>query len=297
MLIKRAGYALLLVLGSATSGAQSPNTDIYLAPLHITADSIIVGRAINITHRTGYNNQPSFHPDARAILYTADDSAGRTDIWRYDIATKRTTRVTSTPESEYSPTVMPGGARFSVIRVERDSTQRLWSFALDGSDPQLVLRDLKPVGYHAWLDSTHLVAFVLGSPSTLHLIGRDGRGDTIVARDVGRSLARVPKYGGYGYTKRDGAGKLVLMYATSRDSAAVATIRAPDDNEFFAVSGDGVLLSASNGKLLRWNDDTGPGSAWKVVADLSANGVRNISRLAVSLDDRWLAFVAEPMAP
>ena len=32
-----------------------------------------------------------------------------------------------------------GGTRFSVIRVERDSTQRLWSFALDGSDPQLML--------------------------------------------------------------------------------------------------------------------------------------------------------------
>ena len=43
-----------------------------------------------------------------------------------------TTRVTNTPESEYSPTVTPDGAHISVIRVEADGTQRLWRFTIDG---------------------------------------------------------------------------------------------------------------------------------------------------------------------
>src|SRR5205085_5230181 len=115
----------------------------------------------------GYGNQPSFLPDSRAILYTSRREDGQSDIYRYDIGSAATTGVTTTPESEYSATVMPGGRRFSVIRVEKDSTQRLWSFALDGSDPRIVVESLKPVGYHAWLDATTLAMFVLGSPNAL----------------------------------------------------------------------------------------------------------------------------------
>lgn len=274
------------------------NTDIYLAPLRVVGDSLVVGPAVNATRRAGYDNQPSFTPDSRAILYTASDSAGRADIWRLDIDTDEVTRVTSTPESEYSPTVMPDGKRFSVIRVERDSTQRLWSFALDGSDPQLVLRDLKPVGYHAWLDNTRLITFVLGTPSTLHVINRDGTGDQILARDIGRSLHRIPLRAGFSYTQRDSATKKLWIISRPVGSRLTARLmQAPADNEFHAWTPDGQLLTATGGVLMRWNFVREPVGAWVPVANLASNGVKNVSRLAVSPNGRWLAFVAEPIAP
>ncbi|MDQ6634947.1 MAG: hypothetical protein M3Z10_09355, partial [Gemmatimonadota bacterium] len=231
------------------------------------------------------------------ILYTVVDSTGQADIWRYDIASRRTTRVTDTPESEYSATVMPGGRQFSVIRVERDSTQRLWSFALDGSDPQLVLAALKPVGYHAWLDSTRLVAYVLGTPSTLHFVSRDGAVDQIRARDIGRAVHRVPTREAYTFTQRDSAKVLWIMVQPIGDGLTERVIRAAPDNEFHAWASSGELLSASRGILQRWNGRHGEASAWTPVADLSTNGVKNVSRLAVSPDGRWLAFVAEPTTP
>ncbi len=282
---------------SADAHAQG-NTDIYLAPLRMVRDSLIVGPAVNATRRAGYDNQPSFSPDSRSILYTASDSAGRADIWRLDIASDEVARVTNTPESEYSPTVMPDGKRFSVIRVERDSAQRLWSFALDGSDPQLVLRNLKPVGYHAWLDNTHLVTFVLGSPSTLHAINRDGTGDEILARDIGRSLHRIPQRPAFSYTQRDSATK--KLWIISRPVGSRLTSRllpAPEDNEFHTWTPDGQLLTATGGVLVRWNFVREPVGAWIPVANLASNGVKNVSRLAVSPNGRWLAFVAEPVAP
>jgi Tol biopolymer transport system component len=49
----------------------------------------------------GYNNQPSFLPDGKTVLYTSFRN-GQTDIYRYDLSTGKTTQVTNTTESEYS---------------------------------------------------------------------------------------------------------------------------------------------------------------------------------------------------
>jgi Tol biopolymer transport system component len=297
MLLRTPGSMLIVAAFAGVAHAQAPNTDIFLAPLTRASGSLVVGPAVNVTHRAGYDNQPSFLPDGSAILFTATDSSGQADIWRYDIASRRTSRVTATPESEYSATVMPGGRRFSVIRVERDSAQRLWSFALDGSDPQLVLPALKPVGYHAWLDSTRLVTYVLGTPSTLHVVSRDGTTDEVRAHDVGRAVQRVPTMDSYSFTQRDSTKALLIVMQPIAGGPADRVIPAAPDNEFHVWAPSGELLTASRGILLRWNQQRGDQSAWVRVADLTTNGVKNVSRLAVSPDGRWLAFVAEPTAP
>ena len=324
-MMPRTLLALLLGL-AASASAQAPDTDIYLAPITRIGDSIIVGAPVNVTRRAGYDNQPSFTTDSRSILYTAQ-SNGQTDIWRYDLASRRTRPVTSTPESEYSPTAMPGGRRMSVIRVERDSTQRLWSFTLDGRDPQLVLPRLKAVGYHAWIEGDRLATYVLGTPSTLHLMNRSGTRDTVIARDVGRALQPLPPGANalFTYTQRAADGTLHIYVVSGRttpvkftrrvvrvmpDGLASTTVvvdsvgrtleqpyefvAAPPDNEYHAWMPDVMLISASNSVLLRWNAVLGAASAWLPVADLKPYGVKNVSRLAVSPDGQWLAFVAEP---
>ncbi len=290
------GGCCAAVLAHGAAGAQAPSTDIFLAPLTHVRDSIIVGPAKNITNRAGYDNQPSFTPDSRAILYTAVGADAQSDIWRYDIAAKRTSQLTHTPESEYSATVMPGGRRMSVIRVERDSTQRLWSFARDGSDPQILLTALRPVGYHAWLSPSRLVTFVLGSPATLHVIDSDGGSDSIRARDIGRALQRVPGRDAFSYTHRDSTKALWIMTQPFIGESEAVVVKAPSDNEYHVWTPDGVLLTANQGKLVRWNGAIDEKRGWLPVADISA-GVKNISRLAVSPDSKWLVFVAEPASP
>ena len=289
---------LMLLCATASSAlAQGAGTDVYLAPITRIRDSVVIGKPINITHRPGYDNQPSFLPNSRGILYTVVGADAQADIWRYDIAERRTSRVTLTRESEYSAAVMPGARRMSVIRVEADSTQRLWSFDLDGTNPQLLLSALKPVGYHAWLTPSRLATYVLGSPSTLHIIDSDGGHDEVRARDIGRALQRIPGRDAFSYTQRDSAKTLWIMTQMTSGESITMIVKAAADNEYHVWTPDGVLLSATNGMLVRWNRALDATTGWIPVADLSRAGVKNVSRLAVSPDGRWLAFVAEPVSP
>lgn len=293
---RRITIGVALVLGVvASASAQAPESDIYLAPLRRIRDSLVVGAPVNVTHRIGYDNQPSFLPNSRAILYTAVGADGQADIWRYDIADHRTSRVTSTRESEYSATVMPGGLRMSVIRVEADSTQRLWSLAMDGSDPQILLSAQRPVGYHDWLSPMRLATYVLGKPATLHVVDSDGGHDEVRARDIGRALHRVPGKDAFSYTQRDSSGALWITVQPASGESETMLIKAAPDNEFHAWTPDAILLSATGGQLVRWNGALDATRAWLPVADLSKAGLRNVTRLAVSPDGKWLAFVAEPL--
>jgi Tol biopolymer transport system component len=112
-----------------------PDTEIYLATFSTASGRVTIGPPVDISNNPGYDNQPSFTPDGRSVLFTsvrgarqtdpANSAASGSDIYRYDIESQQVTRVTDTPESEYSPIVTPDGTHFSTIRVEADGTQRL----------------------------------------------------------------------------------------------------------------------------------------------------------------------------
>ena len=320
------GFAVCLIatfVATRAPGAQQapPATDIFLAPISVSADGKpTIGKPVNVTNRPGYDNQPAFTPDSHGILFTSIHEDGQSDIYRYDLATKAVTRVTSTPESEYSATMMPGGQRFSVIRVERDSAQRLWSFNVDGTDPQLLVPPVRPVGYHAWIDPDNLALFVLGSPNALvHYDLRSSHVDTL-ARNIGRSVTPIIGGGGFSFTARDTSGNLKLKtmawpYLTTTE---VATL--PKGTEDIVWLARDLVLSATGSKLISLRATIGatgsttsapmtpppaapaPGAAptpppppeWHDVIDLAPEGLTRISRLALSQDGHWLAIVAVP---
>ena len=136
-------------------------------------------------------------------------------------------RVTNTPESEYSPTVTPDGAHISVIRVEADGTQRLWRFTIDGTQPELVLADVKPVGYHAWADDHTLALFVLGSRRRCRSPTRGPGRPSVVARGIGRSIQRIPggAHDQFRAAQRRSAGRAPTLKIRELDPKAAASRR------------------------------------------------------------------------
>jgi hypothetical protein len=274
------------------AAAPVPATDIYLYRL---SRSLIPfrQRLVNITNRIGYDNQPSF--DGSTIYYTSIRE-GQADIYRFENA--QNARFTTTPESEYSPTLTPDAKAISVIRVERDSTQRLWRFPLDGSAPSLVLTDIKPVGYHAWLDSTTLALFVLGNPNTLQIADTRTGAGRVVTTNIGRSLQRVPGTRRASFVHRVGEKWVLKTVDPAQrpngewDIETVATL--PDSADYVVWQDQTQLITAAGTRLYRLRR---PSTRWQEIADLRQYGLGRISRLALHPNGRELALVADDQPP
>jgi WD40 repeat protein len=263
-----------------------PATDIWLARLHPAS----IEFPINITAHPGYDNQPSFTADGKAILFTRRDGE-QTDIYAYDFTSRSSsvTRVTNTPESEYSPTIAPDGG-ISVIRVEGDGTQRLWEFARDGGSPRLLLTDVKPVGYHAWSDERLLALFVLGTPNTLQLADTRTGKAAVIARRIGRSMHRIPGRTTISvlHTENDGGRWIKEFDVKSRELKRLVRVETPGDGDY-AWTPDGSILMVDKDRLLRWRPDV---AGWQEVANLRSHELEGVTRIAVSPDGKWIAMVA-----
>lgn len=285
----------LIVFGIASHAvlAQTPaDSEIFLVDIALNQQSVTTGKPLNITQRKGYTNQPSFTPDGNSLLYTARQADGQTDIYRYDVSSKTTTPLTKTPESEYSPTVTPDKAHFSVIRVEKDQAQRLWQFPISGTgEPTLVLETIKPVGYHCWLGADELALFILGKPNSLQLV-RVSTGDTVrVAESIGRSIHRIPGKNAVSFVhKRTPADWEIsqLDLNTRQVTRIVQTLAGSED---FVWTPTGTLLMGRGAVLYQCKP--AESAEWRPVADFSAYGITQLTRLAIDGTGKKLALVGQ----
>lgn len=286
-------YVAVLVMVAPAAAQAPPGTDILIADLG-TFNGVyyLVGDPKNVTRRPeAYDNQPFFTPDGRSILFTSgydDGNDGQTEIQRYYLSANRITRITRTDESEYSPTPIPGDRAFSAIRVEADSTQRLWRFTMEGMDPQVVLPDLEPVGYHAWADPNTLLLFVLGEPSTLRLADLRTARVEIVAENVGRSLHKIPNRNAFSFTQRVSDDEAWITELDPNTKETTPLVRTLSGGDFHAWTPNGTLLMADGGSIYQWNPELAKG--WQLIADLEGMGL-DFSRLAVSPDGTKIAVV------
>ena len=300
---------MLVVALLAQSTTQPPDTEVFLASLSVRGGKVDIGKPHNISNSPGYDNQPSFTPDGAALLFTsvrgdrkpdpAASAATGSDIYRYDIAGQRLSQVTNTPEAEYSPTVTPDGRHISVIRVEADGTQRLWRFGIDGTQPELVLRDVKPVGYHTWASATLVALFVLGQqgqPATLRVADTQTGQVQIAATGIGRSIQRIPG-GGISFVLRaaPAPGQPAVLTISELDPGTRQTrplVRAPAGatEADTAWTPDGVLVLPFQGQLFGWRRGEAEMTA---VADLAPLGLGAVTRLAISPKGDRIALVAQ----
>jgi hypothetical protein len=273
----------------------SPPPDIYLVALTLERGMPKIGTPMNITDRPGYDNQPSFTSDGSGVFFTSVHEDGQADIYRYDIAAKGKTRVTSTaPESEYSATPIGDGRAISVVRVERDSTQRLWRFPLDGGPPSVILERVRPVGYHAWADDHTVALFVLGSPNTMQLADtRTGAADTI-ASGVGRSMHRIPGTHRVSFVRKVGPTEWWIESLDPPTRATARLVRLPEGVEDYAWLPSGSIICGRDSKVLWWSGKSG--DDWREITDLASAAVKGITRIAINPKGDRVAFVADGRA-
>ena len=290
---------LLVAVGSHALRAQAPTppgTDVYLTALVRSGGRLTIGTVRNLTRRVGYDNQPAFAPDNRTLYYTSNRGDGQSDIWSVDLTTYRHSQITRTPESEYSAAVTPDKRALSVVRVERDSTQRLWRFPLGGGRPCLVIDKVKPVGYYAWASDSIVAMFVLGRPATLQIGNIDALRVDTIALAIGRSIHRIPSSSRISFVDKTDSTQwwIRTLDPATRQHARLAPL--PPAVEDYAWTPRGELITSDGkGTIMVWQPNAAqPNYAiWHSIGGLDSTVAGKVTRLAVSPNGKWLAIVAE----
>lgn len=274
---------------SPVAAGPPEGTDIWLLDLERDGDALRAVAPRNLTNRPGYDNQPHFTPTGDLLFVQMED--GKTDVWKWQSASGRSTRLTSTPgQGEYSPTPIPGSdGGISYIRSPTNTDGRLWRSPREGAEPEIVFADIGPVGYHAWFDSDHVALWLLQDPSLLQVVELATGVAQTIAAGVGRSPQSVPDHRAVSFTRMTEAGRVVEVHDLDLQRTDLLAVL-PEGGDFHAWTPDGVLLCSAGSRVFAWRD-----GRWQTVVDFAERGL-SLTRLAVSPDGTRIALVAEPAA-
>lgn len=282
--------------GALVFSQKLDHSDMLLLPLHKTPNGDwqpTVPTFLTSFNPKGYNNQPQFF-SANEIYLTAQFPAdtNQTEIYALNLLSRTTTRITATATPEYSPTLQPGGRRFSVVRVEESGVQRLWSLPVDRSDKGYpIFPTVTNVGYHCWLNDSLAALFLVGEntePHALGMVANDWQRPIRVAFNIGRCLQKTSD-GRLAYVHKATEQTWFIKTYDPKKGSSDIVVKTLPGSEDFALLSDGTYLAGSGAKLyqyqpLRQKD-------WLEIADLSQYGVGSMSRLALSADGKLAVVV------
>ncbi|MBT8232926.1 MAG: hypothetical protein HKO66_11985 [Saprospiraceae bacterium] len=260
--------------------AQLPTTNIYQFSMVKAANKFSITQAQLLTefNSNGYNNQPSFFEDD-VVYFTTDYYGQHTEIAKFDFFDKILTRITYTPESEYSPTPVPNKENFSCVRVESDQkTQSLSVYPNDGIGyAKRYMNNTRNIGYHAWIDAETLALFLVEEPYH-NLAIADARSERrkIILDKIGRTL-KVTRDNQLLFVHKLSDVEWVIKSYDKISSQSKTVVNAIPGVEDFELLSDGSLISGSGSQLYRF--DPKKDKAWQPLIDLKAYGIENISRI------------------
>lgn len=284
----RLHFVVFLTLCLPLPGAlAAQGTDVYL--FDATNGYHLVAR---VTNRDGYDNQPSFTLDSKAVLFTSDRAGKQYDIFRYDIATAAVADLTNTPnENEFSGQAWGDG--FSYVLQEGSPYENVWFRRWDGGPPQRVLTSYIPVGYYArnqkgvlfWARYAYALFF---EPAGAHV--GPGNGESLfVIGNAGLSPHVIPGTDRFSFVHKQTDWRSVINSFDPDTRAIVPLVQISSQNENYCWTPGGVMLTARGTRMLGFKPGTD--KTWQPLVTLEAPGLNEGGRCAVSPDGKYLALV------
>jgi Tol biopolymer transport system component len=268
--------------------AQLPDTDIFIADIKDDNGNLSFSQPVNITNRNGYDNQPYFMPDGKSILYVAFKDSTQSDVFKYELASKKLTQLTKTKESEYSPNLAPDGKSISVVRVDSDTGQRFYTIPLNDFSKAQLIKGTDSIGYYCWLNDSSLAMFILGNTMSLQVLNTKTSERKWIASDIGRCMRLSPdKKKMYFVIKQNETEWAIfqLDIFTLTITKVIATLKGSED---YAILPDESLLIGSEGKLYIKKAGS---NEWKETADFTSS-LKDFYRITVSPKGDKIALVS-----
>ncbi len=265
-------------------------TEIYLFDIQISQGQVSISNPKNITDREGYDNQPSFHQTEPIIYFSSFNAKGRSDIKYYNYKTNETKYLTSTNEREYSPTQTPDGKFISCILQRDNGAQDLVKYPINGGDPIVLIKDLL-IGYHAWIDNSKLITYVLfENKGELRYFDLSSGENFIITTKIGRSMHKIPSENKMSFVdkSKDDKWSVSEFNPSSKKTKAIAyTLPQKED---MCWTNDGIILMSDGNNIYYIN--LKKSTEWKPVKTLKdAKILHGITRLAINSTNNKLAVV------
>ena len=280
-------FLILFLIGCNLAFAQLPDTDIFIADMKLSDTGITFSKAVNMTRRNGYDNQPFFSQDGLSFYFTAiNKDTTQSDIYRCDMFKKTIVKVTSTPTSEYSPQLSPDGTMLGVVRVDADSGQRFYSIPVNDTRISMHVDHSDSIGYFTWLTDSTIAMFILGETNSLQLLNNISGERTYIAPSIGRCLKTDFKREYLYFTNKGIDTTIQRLHLTDFKIEKVTDVIS--GSEDFAVLKDNSLLMGKSGVLYHWSTAQ---PIWNPVADFKPS-LTDFYRISVSPSNDRIAVVA-----
>lgn len=281
-------FFLIQLFFAATAFAQMPETDIWLFKIKKKEGKCSYYGPLNITNRTGYDNQPTFSSDGKSVIYVSVDSSKQADVYQYSISKKTRINLTRSEVSEYSPTILPGCNGFSAVVVEKDSAQRIWQYNLDGTFNRIVHDNTDSIGYHTWLNTDTIIYYKLTEPHSLRVIDLKTNKDVWICDHPTRSFKKIGSTSEFMYAIKDSTSTQFRIYDPVIKESRIYAVY-PTFNEDFIWHPELGLIKSENAELLRYNEQI---KQWETLFNFSSIKINKITRFVFDGKTKQLAIVS-----
>jgi len=167
--------------------------------------------------------------------------------------------------------------------------QYFGQYAFNKKQAHVIVENLK-IGYHTWYDKKTMVSFVLGKPATLQVSNLKKKTNTIIAKNIGRSLHKIPHSNLISYISyTEDSPKIYAINPFSKETKFITI--ALVDSQDMAWTPNGTIIMGKDDILYKFTPkiDTN----WIVFASLKQFNLTGITRIAISPKNNKIAIVVK----
>ena len=281
-------------LNAQTPVDLAPGTEVLLYKVDSNQENLTLNLIGNISQAEGYDNQPSFSPDSKSVLFVSARDGKQMDIYQYQISSKKLLQLTDTPENEFSPMLERSGKSFTAVREGGEPYQSVHRYAYlpkskAAKESSWAVKSQTPIGYYAFNEKGIAVGWARWANS-IYIFNPDSQYATFA---IGHALPSkpllIPGSANFSFVHRQADDQAWIKSINPITRAITPIAPLLDGNIDYNWLLDGRIVSGKGSELHVWSSKE---QKWSKLADLTKDKVFNISRLAASNDGKYLAIVA-----
>jgi Tol biopolymer transport system component len=280
---------VILILGGQILFAQAPDSELFLFSIEKKDGKYIFSGGENITNNPGYDNQPSFSLDDRSILFTSNRNSNNFDIYEYDLADKKVSQIITSENGEYTAKELDKNT-ITFVREGKGQEMTVWKFDRTTKKESLALKNKEPVAYYAFNSKGDALVWIRYA-FMMHFVNPEKDINKYVANYAQPSVPHlIPKTDNFSFMQRQPDDELWIKEFNPKTQAVRPIVNSKDGKKDYCWMPDGSLLIGSGTKLFRFDEKID--KDWVLLADLSEFGIKDITRMSVSFNGKYLALVS-----